>query len=136
MNIVLNHSVSSAGTGPTSLASAKRKIVDFRGVDVSLSANDHQLIHDLVPQLGCTEKGMPQQMQIQQVVAKVGSFQKGYQTGVTTTDYVEKKFLSPSRIGYLAFDAYIYYRSLTNDDAKRIGVKHSPEVWRYTNFNT
>ncbi len=135
LNIVLNHSVSSAGNLPSSLASAKRKIVDWRGVDIFLSANDHQLGHDLVPQIGCSHAGSPREMQYQQVVAKVGSFQKGYSAGAMTEDYVEKKFLSPSRIGYLAFDAWVYHRESTPDVKAREGRTGSPEVWRFSNFN-
>ena len=135
LNVVLNHSVSGAGNLPSSLASAKRKIVDFRGVDVFLSGNDHQLGHDLVPQLGCTQRGLPRIVQHQQVVGKVGSFQMGYRDGSTSNDYVEKKFLSPSRIGYLAFDAHVYYRELSPKDKATYGVQSSPEVWRFSNFS-
>ena len=135
LNVVLNHSVSSAGNLPSSLAAAKRKITDFRNVDVFLSGNDHQLGHDLVPQLGCTDRGSPRVMQYQQVVGKVGSFQMGYREGATANDYVEKKFLSPSRIGYLAFDAHLYHRQLTTADKVAQRCKNSPEVFRYTSFN-
>ena len=130
LNVVLNHSVSSAGNLPSSLASAKRKIVDWRGVDIFLSANDHQLGHDLVPQIGCSSAGAPREMQYQQVVAKVGSFQKGYSAGAMPDDYVEKKFLSPSRIGYLAFDCWVYSKS-----SPTAGLSNTPEVWRFGSFN-
>lgn len=135
LNIVLNHSVSSSGNLPSSLASAKRKIVDWRGVDIFLSANDHQLGHDLVPQIGCSHAGMPREMQYQQVIGKVGSFQKGYAAGAMTEDYVEKKFLSPSRIGYLAFDAWVYSRDLSKQEKSQQGVYNAPEVWRFGAFN-
>ena len=54
----------------------------------------------------------------------------GYRVGANAEDYVEKKFLHPSRIGWLAFDAWIYHRS--NELPPRA---NSPEVWRYGNFN-
>ena len=127
LNIVLNHSVSSSGNLPASLAAAKRKIIDLRDVDVFLSANDHQLGHDLVPQLGWTRRGQMRQMQYQQVVGKVGSFQCGYRSGAVSNDYVEQKFLSPSRIGWLAFDAWIYQ---SKDQGKQ-----NAETWRFGNFN-
>ena len=130
LNVVLNHSVSSSGNLPSSLAAAKRKITDWRGVDIFLSANDHQLGHDLVPQIGCSQRGSPREMQYQQVIGKVGSFQKGYAAGAFSNDYVEKKFLSPSRIGYLAFDAWVYYRAGTPQERL-----NTPEVWRFGNFS-
>ena len=45
------------------------------------------------------------------------------------SSYVEKKFLRPSHLGYLAFDAHIYYH------ADKGNGKYIPEVWRFSNFN-
>ena len=123
LNIALNHSVSSSGALPASLNQAQGRIAGLRDVDIFLTGNDHQLGHMVIQQLGCTQRGEPKMMQKEMVVGKCGSFQKGYEEGATSNSYVEKKFLRPSHLGYLAFDAHIHYHT------------DKPEVWRFDNFN-
>lgn len=135
LNLLLNHSVSSSGNLPASLAAATRKLQGWRGVDVFVTANDHQLGHSLEQQIGCTQRGQPRQVELQTIIGKAGSFQKGYTPGACSTSYVEKKFLHPSRLGYLAFDVHSYYRQLTKEERQMTGLSESPEVWRFSSFN-
>ena len=135
LNILLNHSVSSSGKLAYSLAAAQRKLEGWRNVDVFLSANDHQLGHVLRQELGCTQRGEARPMECQQVIGKVGSFQKGYQEGASSTHYVEKKLLHPGQLGWLAFTAHIYYRELPRAERVNGHSKSSPEVWRFSDFN-
>lgn len=135
LNLLLNHSVSSSGKLAPSLATAQRKLEGWRGVDVFLTANDHQLGHVLRQEIGCTTRGLCRPMEYQQVIGKVGSFQKAYGVGAVSDHYVEKKFLGPNQLGWLAFDAKVHYRELTQADQRALGVTQSPEVWRYGNFN-
>jgi hypothetical protein len=127
LNLLLNHSVSSSGTLPASLAAANRKLQGWRGVDIFLTANDHQLGHEVQQQIGCTDRGLPKMVQHEVIVGKVGSFQKGYIEGAAPSNYVEKKFLRPSHLGYLAFDAWVHTRGAAKP--------YIPEVWRYGNFS-
>ena len=131
LNIVLNHSQSSSGTLPASLASAMRLMRGWRDVDVFLTANDHKLGHDTEQMIGCTQRGSPRMMQHEVVVGKVGSFQKGYSEEAESDSYVERKLLVPNRLGWLAFDAWVHYATIAGTD----GVKQTPEVWRFGNFN-
>ena len=135
LNIVLNHSVSGSGALPASLAAANRKLVGWRGVDIFLTGNDHQLGHETRQEISCTTAGLPRMMQNEVIVGKCGSFQKGYLEGAVNNDYVEKKFLKPSHLGYLAFDAHLYHRSLSQGDRKLTGRATSPETWRFSNFS-
>ena len=135
LNVLLNHSVSSSGKLAASLASAQRKIEGWRGVDVFLSANDHQLGHVLRQEMGCTSRGSARPVEYQQVIGKVGSFQKAYQVGAMSDHYVEKKLLSPNQLGWLSFDAWIHHRELSGDEKRAAGVTNSPEVWRFGSFS-
>ena len=131
LNVLLNHSVSSSGKLATSLAAAQRKLEGWRNVDVFLSANDHQLGHVLRQELSCTQRSLPRPMECQQVIGKVGSFQKGYQEGSSSTNYVEKKLLHPGQLGWLAFTAHVYSKTLPKGSSRT----SSPEVWRFSDFN-
>ena len=135
LNFLLNHSVSSSGRLAASLASAQRKLEGWRDVDVFLTANDHQLGHVLRQEMGWTQRGTMRQIEYQQVIGKVGSFQKAYQVGALSDHYVEKKLLSPNQLGWLAFDAWIHHRELTQAEKVTQGVTQSPEVWRFSNFS-
>jgi len=131
LNVVLNHSTSSSGKLANSLASAQRKLEGWRGVDIFLSGNDHQLGHVLRQEIGCTDRGAPRMVQYQQIIGKVGSFQKSYLPGAKSDAYEEKKFLSPAQLGWLEFDAWVH----TTEAEQGAGVTHTPETWRYGNFN-
>ena len=135
LNIVLNHSTSRSGKLAFSLASAQRQLEGWRDVDVFLTANDHQLGHVLRQEIGCTSRGMARPIEYQQVIGKVGSFQKGYQVGPQSNNYVEKRFLHPSQLGWLSFDAHLYFRELINAEKRSLGLHMGPESWRYANFN-
>jgi len=131
LNVLLNHSVSRSGRLAASLTSAQRKLEGWRGVDVFLSANDHQLGHVLKQEIGCSQRGEPRMMEYQQVVGKVGAFQKGYKMGADSDNYIEKGFLNPGQLGWLAFDSWIHHSSLPEGNKR----SNSPEVWRFGNFN-
>ena len=131
LNILLNHSVSSSGTLGASLAAANRKLDGWRGVDIFVTANDHQLGHESKQYLGCTQNGLPRQTEHHMIVGKAGSFQRGYQPGACATSYVEKKLLRPSQLGWLAFDAWVHFANLR----KGTETTHTPEVWRFANFS-
>ena len=135
LNILLNHSVSTSGQLPASLAAASRKLVGWRDVDIFLSGNDHQLGHELRQEIGCTGRGKPRMVQYQQVIGKCGSFQKGYLDGARPHSYVEKKLLKPSQLGWLAFSARVYQRELTSAERTASGRKNSPECWRFDEFS-
>mgnify|MGYP001588206983 FL=1 len=133
MNILLNHSMSSSGKLANSLASAQRQLEGWRDVDIFLTANDHQLGHVLRQEIGCTTRGAPRPIEYQQIIGKVGSFQKGYSIEAEANSYVEKRLLHPGQLGFLAFDAHIYHANL---NPKTVGaLSHSPEMWRYDTFN-
>jgi len=129
MNLVvlLNHSISSSQSLPASLASASRKLPGWRGVDVFLSGNDHQLGSDVEQQIGVSHSGAVKMMQHEMVIGKCGSFQRAYTPGADPTHYVEKKLLKPSRLGWLAFDAWPHQGSAH-------GQKTGLETWRFENF--
>ena len=127
LNVVLNHSVSSSGKLAQSLAAAQRKLEGWRGVDVFLTANDHQLGHVLRQEIGVSRRGQVRPIEYQQVIGKVGSFQKAYGIGAVSDHYVEKKFLGPNQLGYLAFDGHLYFCNDATDP--------KPEVWRFNNFS-
>jgi len=135
LNILLNHSTSSSGRLAASLSSAQRQLDGWRDVDIFLSGNDHQLGHVLRQELGCTSSGVARPVEFQQVVGKIGSFQKGYQPGAQSENYVERKLLHPSQLGWLAFDAWLYSSELSKGQRDAQGASHSPEVWRYGNFS-
>ena len=135
LNVVLNHSASSSGNLSGSLAQANKKLAGCRGVDVFLTGNDHQLGHEVQQQIGCTQSGVARMMQHEVVIGKCGSFQKGYEEGAQAQSYVEKKFLRPSHLGWLSFDAWAYCRSTTHAERAALGVTHTPEVWRFGAFN-
>lgn len=130
LNIVAVHSTSSSVNLPASLASAGRLIDGWRDWDIFLTANDHKLGHDLRQVPGCVQRGRPRMVQHDVVVARVGSFQKGYTEEAESSSYVEKKFMKPSRLGWLSFDAHIEFKRDLEDSHK-----WAPEVWRFTNFN-
>jgi len=131
LNVLLNHSASSSGKLAYSLTAAQRKLEGWRGVDVFLTANDHQLGHVLRQEIGCSQRGAPRMMEYQQVIGKVGAFQRSYRMGADSDNYVEKKFLNPGQLGWLAFDCWVYHKTLTEGS----GWSNSPEVWRFGNFN-
>ena len=131
MNILLNHSTSSSGKLANSLASAQRQLEGWRDVDVFLTANDHQLGHVLRQEIGCTARGRPRPIEYQQIIGKVGSFQKGYSLDAESRSYVEKRLLHPGQLGYLAFDAHIHHARVSDGGRE----DHTPEVWRYSSFN-
>ena len=132
LNILLNHSTSSSGKLAYSLASAQRQLEGWRDVDIFLTANDHQLGHVLRQEIGCTTRGTPRPIEYQQIIGKVGSFQKGYSIDAEPNSYVEKRLLHPGQLGYLAFDAHIYHARVVGNNES---PKHSPEVWRFSDFN-
>ena len=135
LNIVANHSTSNSGSLPASLAAANRRLIGWRDVDVFLSGNDHQLGVEVREELTVPAKGHLRLVQKEVVIAKTGSFQRGYIEGATSSNYVEKKLLRPSHLGWFGCDLHIYRSEYTKADKEKYGVDISPEVWRFTNFS-
>lgn len=130
LNIVATHSTSASANLPASLASAGRLIDGWRDWDIFLTANDHKLGHDLRQVPGCTQRGRPRMIQHDVVVGRVGSFQKGFTEEAESSSYVERKFLKPSRLGWLSFEA----RVESKRDPENYHL-YAPEVWRFEHFN-
>ena len=136
LNVLLNHSVSSSGELPASLSSAERRIKRWSDVDIFLSGNDHQLGAMPIPNQKWPRRGKLRLIDYERIVGKVGSFQRGYVEGTTNPyNYVEKKMLHPSKLGWLEFDAWIHSRSLRGESREVAGVSNTAEVWRFGNFS-